>query len=51
LIPLGLAAAGPIAEAIGTEKTLFAAGLLSLGATLAVLFVRDVRTLQRRAAV
>jgi MFS family permease len=51
LIPLGLAAAGPIAEAIGTEKTLFAAGLLSLGATLAVLLVRDVRTLQRRAAV
>jgi len=51
LIPLGLAAAGPIAEAIGTEKTLFAAGLISLGATVAVLFVRDVRTLQRRAAV
>jgi MFS family permease len=51
LIPLGLAVAGPIAEAIGTEKTLFAAGLLSLGATLAVLLVRDVRTLQRRAAV
>ena len=51
LIPLGLAAAGPIAEAIGTQKTLFAAGLISLGATLAVLFVRDVRTLQRRAAV
>jgi MFS family permease len=51
LIPLGLAAAGPIAEAIGTEKTLFAAGLLSLAATLAVLLVRDVRTLERRAAV
>ncbi|HTS73010.1 MAG TPA: MFS transporter [Gaiellaceae bacterium] len=51
LIPLGLAAAGPIAEAVGTEKTLFAAGLISLGATVAVLFVRDVRTLQRRAAV
>jgi MFS family permease len=51
LIPLGLAAAGPIAEAIGTEKTLFAAGLLSLAATLTVLLVRDVRTLQRRAAV
>ncbi|HXZ58246.1 MAG TPA: MFS transporter [Gaiellaceae bacterium] len=51
LIPLGLAAAGPIAEAIGTQKTLFAAGLISLGATLAVLFVRDVRALQRRAAV
>jgi MFS family permease len=51
LIPLGLAAAGPIAEAIGTEKTLFAAGLISLAATLAVLLVRDVRTLERRAAV
>ncbi|MGZ4310347.1 MAG: MFS transporter [Gaiellaceae bacterium] len=51
LIPLGLAAAGPIAEAIGTDKTLLAAGLISLTATLAVLLVRDVRTLERRPAV
>jgi MFS family permease len=51
LIPLGLAVAGPIAEAIGTNKTLYAAGLISLAATLAVLLVRDVRTLERRAAV
>jgi predicted MFS family arabinose efflux permease len=51
LIPLGLAVAGPIAEAIGTEKTLFAAGLISLTATLAVLLVGDVRRLRRRAAV
>ncbi|MGZ4319323.1 MAG: MFS transporter [Gaiellaceae bacterium] len=51
LIPLGLAAAGPIAEAIGTDTALFAAGLISLTATLAVLLVRDVRTLERRPAV
>ncbi len=48
LIPVGLAVAGPIAEAIGTRATLFAAGTISLSATLAVLLVRDVRTLRRR---
>jgi hypothetical protein len=51
LIPVGLAAAGPIAEALGTRATLAGAGLVSLGATLAVLLVRDVRTLPRRAHV
>lgn len=51
LIPLGLAAAGPVAEAIGTSTTLFAAGLISLTATLAVLLVRDVRDLRRRTPV
>ena len=51
LIPLGLAVAGPVAEAIGTGRTLAIAGLISLTATLSVLFVRDVRTLDRRAAV
>ena len=51
LIPLGLAVAGPVAEAIGTGRTLAIAGLISLTATLSVLFVRDVRTLERRAAV
>jgi len=50
LIPVGLAAAGPIAELVGTRSTLFAAGLLSLSATLAVLLVRDVRELRRRAS-
>ncbi len=48
LIPLGLAAAGPVAEALGTRTTLFAAGFVSLTATLAVLLVRDVRRLRRR---
>jgi predicted MFS family arabinose efflux permease len=51
LIPLGLALAGPIAEAIGTRATLTGAGLLSLAATLAVLFVREVRELRRRQPV
>jgi hypothetical protein len=51
LIPLGLAIAGPVAEAIGTKATLLAAGTISLSATLAVLLVRDVRTLRRRSPV
>jgi MFS family permease len=51
LIPLGLAVAGPIAEAVGTRATLFAAGLISLTATLAVLLVGDVRELRRREPV
>ena len=48
LIPLGLAVAGPIAELIGTLETILAATAISLSATLAVLFVRDVRTISRR---
>ena len=48
LIPLGLAAAGPIAEAIGTRPTILGAAAISLAATLAVLLVRDVRTIFRR---
>ena len=48
LIPLGLAVAGPLAEAFGTRATLIAAGLFSLGATLSVLVVREVRDLRRR---
>ena len=51
LIPLGLAIAGPVAEAVGTRATLLAAGTISLSATLAVLLVRDVRTLRRRSRV
>jgi MFS family permease len=51
LIPLGLAIAGPVADAIGTKATLFAAGTISLSATLAVLLVHDVRTLRRRVPV
>lgn len=48
LIPLGLAAAGPVAEAIDTRPTILGAAAISLVATLAVLFVRDVRTISRR---
>jgi MFS family permease len=48
LIPLGLAVAGPVAEAIGTRSTILAAAAVSLTATLAVLLVRDVRTISRR---
>jgi MFS family permease len=51
LIPLALAVAGPVAEAIGTRPTLIAAGVLSLCATLAVLCVREVRELRRRRPV
>ena len=51
LIPLGLAAAGPIADLLGTRTTFLAAAGISLIATLAVLLVRDVRTLPRRAVI
>ena len=47
LIPVGLALAGPIADAIGTSTTLYAVAVLNVGAALAVLSVRDVRTLRR----
>jgi MFS family permease len=49
LIPLGFAAAGPAADAFGTRPTILGAAAISLTATLAVLFVRDVRTISRRA--
>jgi MFS family permease len=48
LIPLGLAVAGPLAEVFGTRETILGASAISLTATLAVLFVRDVRTIERR---
>lgn len=48
LTPLGLALAGPVAQAAGTRETLLGAAALSLGATLAVLLSRDVRTIRRR---
>jgi MFS family permease len=51
LIPVGLAVAGPLAEAIGTRTTLIAAGLFSLAATLSVLLVREVRELRRRVPI
>jgi hypothetical protein len=48
LMPLGLAAIGPVAELIGTRATLLGCGVVSLSATLAVLLFADVRTLRRR---
>jgi MFS family permease len=48
LTPLGLAIAGPVAQAVGTQAALLGAAALSLAATLSVLCVRDVRTLPRR---
>jgi MFS family permease len=50
LIPLGLIAAGPLAEAAGADETLWlAAGTIAVG-VLAMLSARDVRTLERSAA-
>jgi MFS family permease len=48
LTPLGLAVAGPVAQAAGTRETILGAAALSFTATLAVLASRDVRTIRRR---
>jgi MFS family permease len=48
LMPLGLAAIGPVASALGTRTTLIACSALIVGATAPVLIARDVRTLERR---
>jgi predicted MFS family arabinose efflux permease len=48
-IPLGLAAAGPVAEALGTSETLWLAFAVNTGITIAVLGVPDVRNMRRRA--
>jgi predicted MFS family arabinose efflux permease len=50
LVPLGYAIAGPVADAIGVRATLWGAAAIGIGVTLAVLAVRDVRTLERRPA-
>jgi MFS family permease len=47
LIPVGLACAGPIAEAVGVQAALFGAAALVVVVTLAVFTVREVRTLER----
>jgi MFS family permease len=47
LIPLGFAIAGPVADAIGTRATLYAAAALVMGATVPVFGVREVRELRR----
>jgi predicted neutral ceramidase superfamily lipid hydrolase len=48
LVPVGLAVIGPVADAIGTETTLYAAALLVIAATPPVFAVRDVRELRRK---
>jgi len=48
LVPLGLAAAGPVAELIGIRATLFGAAAIAVAVTLPILAVHDVRTLERR---
>jgi MFS family permease len=50
LVPLGYALAGPAAEAFGVRATLWGAAAIGIAVTLAVLAVRDVRTLERRPA-
>jgi MFS family permease len=50
LIPLGLAVAGPVSEVFGTRPTILGATAISLTATLLVLLVRDVRTIEREAS-
>ena len=50
LVPVGYALAGPVADAIGVRATLWGAAAIGVAVTLAVLAVRDVRTLERRAA-
>ncbi len=48
LVPVGLAAVGPLADAIGAQATLYGAAALIVAATLPVLGVREVRELRRR---
>jgi MFS family permease len=48
LVPVGYALAGPVAEAIGVRATLWSAAAIGVAVTLAVLAVRDVRSLERR---
>ena len=50
LVPVGYALAGPVAEAVGVRATLWGAAAVGAAVTLAVLLVRDVRTLERRTA-
>jgi MFS family permease len=49
LMPLGFAASGAIAAAVGTRATFFGTAALIAGATALVLLIRDVRTLERAA--
>jgi predicted MFS family arabinose efflux permease len=48
LMPVGFAASGAIAAAVGTRATFFGTAALITAATALVLLIRDVRELQRR---
>jgi MFS family permease len=48
LAPVGAASVGPVAEAVGTSETLWAAAAVVVVACLAVLAVADVRNVRRR---
>ena len=47
LRPAGLAVIGPIAAGVGVKAALVGAGAIGLASNLALLGVRDVRTLER----
>jgi MFS family permease len=48
LMPVGYAVAGPVAELLGVQTTLWAAAAVAVGATLPVLLVGDVQRLRRK---
>ena len=48
LMPVGYALVGPIAELVGVRATLWGCAAVTVAATLPVLLVRDVRTLERK---
>ena len=48
LVPVGYALAGPVAEAVGVRTTLWGAAAIGVAVTFAVLFVHDVRRVERR---
>lgn len=50
LMPIGVAAAGPISALVGERATLIGCAVLVVAATAPVLLSRDVRTLERLAA-
>ena len=47
-VPVGAAIAGPVADAVGIAEALVGASAVVVVATVAVLFIDDVRTLRRR---
>jgi hypothetical protein len=47
-IPVGLAASGPVADAIGVKETLWGAAAIVFAASLVVLTIPDVRGLTRQ---